>query len=462
METKDTITPSQYFDNLKNAKQNITTDALKDSYQVFLNLAEKYVKLGQTESLKKLNFLADVLVKEEKLIELGVTTFVYKDVIEDYIENVADKTVKIIELSRYMREVPDELVEVVTKTKNIFDAFYVVFTDYTGIEERKVDKEEGKGLSTEDFTTIEKAKLENIEENAQENVIEQITFNGQTINPIGKRVDLTFKKNSYTIEKNTRVGSEYLASYVLKENGAQVGATINIPKDTALLSGDIREVVNNGEPFSGARVGDKYIDLLLNDSNKTHVYIPAMALVDVYDGSKYISTADHIVTLQYDTLKKDLESSDNPIKIGITQVDGLKNKLDYLESDKSGIKSITGTDSKIVLVGKVQFDSNIFSLDSTSNTISVAAGKFEVAGESKETEKKIIGNESDTFEDLTLHGLRSGIIDVKNNSLGLDTIGPGLTVKEFTVDSEPVNKVTLDIKENSALTINSDGKLDLS
>ena len=40
-----------------------------------------------------------------------------------------------------MREVPDDLVEVVTKTKDIFDAFYVVFTDYTGIEERKVDKE---------------------------------------------------------------------------------------------------------------------------------------------------------------------------------------------------------------------------------------------------------------------------------------------------------------------------------
>ena len=187
-----------------------------------------------------------------------------------------------------------------------------------------------------------------------------------------------------------------------------------------------------------------------------------MALVDVYDGSKYISTENHVVALRYDILKADLESSNNPIKIGITQVDGLKNRLDYLESDKSGIKSITGTDSKIVLVGKVQFDSNIFSLDSTSNTISVASGKFEIAGESKETEKKIIGNESDTFENLTLHGLKAGIIDVKNNSLGFDAIGPGLTVKKFTIDDEPVNKVTLDIKENSALTINSDGKLDLS
>ena len=145
METKDTITPSQYFENLKNAKQTITTDALKNSYSIFIKLAKKYDELGQTEfkteSLKKIDFLVDVLSKEEKLIEIGVTTFIYKDVIEDYIENIADKTVKIIEMSRYMRKIPDDLVEVVDKTKELFDEFYVVFTDYTGQEERKVEKE---------------------------------------------------------------------------------------------------------------------------------------------------------------------------------------------------------------------------------------------------------------------------------------------------------------------------------
>lgn len=145
METKDTITPSQYFENLKNAKQTITTDALKNSYSIFMKLAKKYDELGQTEfktePLKKIDFLVDVLSKEEKLIEIGVTTFIYKDVIEDYIENIADKTVKIIEMSRYMRKIPDDLVEVVDKTKELFDEFYVVFTDYTGQEERKVEKE---------------------------------------------------------------------------------------------------------------------------------------------------------------------------------------------------------------------------------------------------------------------------------------------------------------------------------
>lgn len=141
MEEKNTITPSQYFDYLKDAKKNITSDLLKESYDVFLKLGEKYSKLGQIESLKKLIFLADTLTKEEKLIEMGVCTYVYKSTIEDYIENVADKTVKIVELSRYMREIPDELIETVEKTRDLFDEFYVVFTDYTGQEERKVAKE---------------------------------------------------------------------------------------------------------------------------------------------------------------------------------------------------------------------------------------------------------------------------------------------------------------------------------
>lgn len=140
-EEKKEMTPSQYFDFIKEAKKTITTDALKDSYEVFVKLAEKYKRLGQVESLKKLSFLADTLMKEEKLIELGITTYVYKDAIEDYIEHVADKTVKIIELSRYMREIPDELIETVEKSKDLFDKFYVVFTDYTGKEERKVEKE---------------------------------------------------------------------------------------------------------------------------------------------------------------------------------------------------------------------------------------------------------------------------------------------------------------------------------
>lgn len=140
-EKKETITPSQYFDFIKGAKQRITTEELRESYDVFVAMAEKYKKLGQKESLKKLSFLADVLVREEALVKEGINTFVYKDVVEDYIMNVADDAVKIIELSRYMREIPDELVATVEKGRGIFDELYVVFTDYTGREERKVERD---------------------------------------------------------------------------------------------------------------------------------------------------------------------------------------------------------------------------------------------------------------------------------------------------------------------------------
>lgn len=139
--TQEKMSPSVYFDYLKNAKNDITTDALKNSYEVFVKLAEKYNKLGQTESLKKLCFLADTLAKEEKLIEMGITTYIYKDVIMDFIDKVADEAVKIIELEHYTREIPDELIPTIEKTKPVFDKFYIIFTDYTGKEQRRVEKE---------------------------------------------------------------------------------------------------------------------------------------------------------------------------------------------------------------------------------------------------------------------------------------------------------------------------------
>lgn len=50
----------------------------------------------------------------------------------------------------------------------------------------KVDKEEGKGLSANDFTDSLLAKLEAIEENAQVNVIEQINVGGSVLDIIDK------------------------------------------------------------------------------------------------------------------------------------------------------------------------------------------------------------------------------------------------------------------------------------
>ena len=58
------------------------------------------------------------------------------------------------------------------------------------VAEGKVDKEEGKGLSENDFTDADKNKLDGIEAGAQENVIEVVKRNGTALSVVNKTVDV--------------------------------------------------------------------------------------------------------------------------------------------------------------------------------------------------------------------------------------------------------------------------------
>lgn len=55
----------------------------------------------------------------------------------------------------------------------------------------KVDKIDGKGLSTNDYTSDEKTKLAGVATGAQVNVIEGVQKNGTNINPVNKIVNVT-------------------------------------------------------------------------------------------------------------------------------------------------------------------------------------------------------------------------------------------------------------------------------
>ena len=140
MEYTNNKTPNEYFDYLKTKKETINDKALIDMYEAGLILLNKYNKTGQISAMKKLIFQLETIEKERELIKLGIDTFVYRDDIETYIDEIEKNVVKIIELSRYEREIPDEIVDVVIKTKDIFDQFYIVFTDYTGKVEKQVEE----------------------------------------------------------------------------------------------------------------------------------------------------------------------------------------------------------------------------------------------------------------------------------------------------------------------------------
>jgi hypothetical protein len=73
-------------------------------------------------------------------------------------------------------------------------------TYITNLQANKVDKEDGKNLSTNDYTNKEKEKLNNIESNAQVNLIEKIQKNGIDIDIINKIVNLTLTKNDVGLD----------------------------------------------------------------------------------------------------------------------------------------------------------------------------------------------------------------------------------------------------------------------
>lgn len=91
------------------------------------------------------------------------------------------------------------------------------FEDLYDMIANKVDKEAGKGLSTNDYTTAEKTKLSGIDANAQANVIETVKVDGVALTPTNKAVniDLSGKvdveegkglsSNDFTDEYKTKV-----------------------------------------------------------------------------------------------------------------------------------------------------------------------------------------------------------------------------------------------------------------
>ena len=76
-------------------------------------------------------------------------------------------------------------------SKTVGDAVDAAKTELQGNIDNKVDKVDGKGLSTNDYTTTEKTKLAGIADGAQANVIEEIQVNGTKVTPSGKKVNIS-------------------------------------------------------------------------------------------------------------------------------------------------------------------------------------------------------------------------------------------------------------------------------
>lgn len=109
----------------------------------------------------------------------------------------------------------------------------------------------------------------------------------------------------YVIEKEGTATKGYLATYVLKKDGVQAGAKIDIPKDYLVKTATVETVETTDQPYTGAVVGDKYIDFTVNtvgdDGNESHIYLPVKDLVTPYTAGNGIEiSGSNEITVKVD------------------------------------------------------------------------------------------------------------------------------------------------------------------
>lgn len=244
LENAENLEAKDYFDLIKNKKHQMTQKDLDGVYNNCMRLAKKAKITGQAKALKKLLFHIENIEKEKKVLDFGIDKFVYEDDISYYIDKVADESVKIIELNRYEREIPDEIVEVVEKLKNhetkikdengtekiekgIFDEYYVLFTDYTDntLRETEKDRKEKDPIL---FGTFQDKKTDSI--------VQRFYFIGDWVD---EYCDLTLDK--------------FVNEYKRKENK------------------DVKNTIKNPKELDELRIYLKELEETENSSNFRHV-----------------------------------------------------------------------------------------------------------------------------------------------------------------------------------------------
>lgn len=124
--------------------------------------------------------------------------------------------------------------------KTVKDAVDAAQATLQGNIDKKVDKVEGKGLSTNDYTTDEKTKLEGIASGAQTNVIETVKVNGVALTPADKAVDVTVPTGALA-SKDKVAETDLVGALATKINGKL---------DASEVTGDL--LTHNASEFATA------------------------------------------------------------------------------------------------------------------------------------------------------------------------------------------------------------------
>lgn len=226
------MSPTLYFNYVKDMKKNIEDENLQKVADNCLTLLKKTKITGQTSAAKKIVDQYSLIMRELKAASFGFDTIVYKSDIEKFIDNISNKPVKIIELSKYPREVDDCVIDklILAKENELFDEYYVIFTDYS-METTKQIAKERRDKDPILFGAFKTQDKNNIPE-------DRFFYIGDWVD---EYCDLTLKEMLTQYEQSESQGAKYI---------------IDVPKDVEALK-EYMGMLEKKEPEKAETILDK-------------------------------------------------------------------------------------------------------------------------------------------------------------------------------------------------------------
>lgn len=140
---KENLTPGDYFNYVKGMKTVADIKEFEQLRDSCLTLLKKAIITGQKKMAENLTNQYELVLKEIRAINHGYTTVIFRSDVEKYINDIKDiNPIRIIELENYERDIPDDVIDKIAdiKENDLFDQMYVMFTDYSLKETKKVAK----------------------------------------------------------------------------------------------------------------------------------------------------------------------------------------------------------------------------------------------------------------------------------------------------------------------------------
>lgn len=240
----------------------------------------------------------------------------------------------------------------------------------------------------------------------------------------------------YSIAESTTTEG-YAKTYSLTKDGTEVGVKINIPKDLVVNSGTVKEVTTANTPYTGAVVGDKYLDLVLNDSAEDHIYIPVKDLVDVYTGkagtkvSVSISDANEISAdiVSGSIAKTDLASA---LQTEITNATNKANtNAENITTNTSNINKLT---SRVSVVESTA-SNNADNIDILETRLTNEVNTLNSSITNNANNVSTLGTRMTTAEG----NIRTNSTDISTNASDIASLGNRVTTVENKASSNATN-----------------------